>query len=120
MLNLNSLLLFSENPKKLIEFYQKVFAKDTEWSGGEFAGWKIGAGYLMIGPHSEVHGTSKEPARLIFNFETDDVEGEFERIKEIGAKVIAEPYHPSEAEGMMLATLEDPDGNYFQLATPMK
>ncbi len=46
--------------------------------------------------------------------------GEFARIKDLGAEVVAEPYHPSEEPSMWLATLADPDGNYFQLATPMK
>lgn len=55
----------------------------------------------------------------MFNLETEDVEKEFKRIKEAGAKVIQEPYHPGEADSMMIATFADPDGNYFQLMTPM-
>ena len=120
MLSFNSILIFSENPKKLIEFYKKVFAKDTEWSGGEFAGWAVGSGYVTVGPHSEVKGKSKNPERILINFETKEVEKEFERIKGLGAKVIADPYHPMEEEKMMIATFADPDGNYFQLASPMK
>jgi predicted enzyme related to lactoylglutathione lyase len=57
---------------------------------------------------------------ILVNFEPEDVEGEFQRIKELGAKVIAESYHPGEAEDMMLATFEDPDSNFFQLASPFK
>lgn len=120
MLNFNSLLVFSENPKKLVEFYKKVFEKDPEWTGGDFSGWKVGAGFFTIGPHSEVHGKSANPERIIINFETDEVEKEFERIEKLGAKVIAKPYHPMEEEKMMLATFADPDNNYFQLASPMK
>ena len=41
---------------------------------------------------------------------------EFERIKAAGATVIREPY---EMGGGWIATLADPDGNYFQLVTPM-
>jgi len=37
----------------------------------------------------------------------------------LGAKEIASPYKPGEADNMWLSTLSDPDGNYFQLATPM-
>lgn len=120
MLNFNSILLFSENPKKLVEFYKQVFNKDPEWTGGDYSGWKVGSGFITIGPHSKVIGKNINPERLLINFETTDVETEFARIEKIGAKVIAKPYHPGEEEKMTLATFEDPDGNYFQLNTPMK
>ena len=120
MLNLNSLLVFSQNPSELVDFYKKVVQKDPDWSGGGFHGFKVGDGYLIIGPHDKVQGKNSSPDRIIFNFETTEVAGEFERIKGLGATVIKEPYHPSEEEKMWLATLADPDGNYFQLASPME
>lgn len=120
MLNLNSILVFSENPSALVDFYKKVLESEPEWSGGDFHGFKAGVGYLIIGPHDKVHGKNSSPERIIFNFETTEVAGEFERIKGLGATAIKEPYHPSEEEKMWLATLADPDGNYFQLATPME
>lgn len=120
MLNFNSLLLFSEDPKNLAEFYKKVFQKDPEWEEGGYSGFGVGKGMIMVGPHDKVHGKSKNPERLIFNFETKDVEKEFERLKKIGATVVKEPYRPGEDERMLIATLADPDGNYFQLATPME
>jgi predicted enzyme related to lactoylglutathione lyase len=58
---------------------------------------------------------AKDPARIIFNFETETVKEEFDRIKKLGATVIKEPY---DMGGMWIATLADPDGNYFQLLTP--
>ena len=44
------------------------------------------------------------------------MQDEFERIKGVGAAVIAAPYQIGEG---WIATLADPDGNYFQLMTPM-
>lgn len=120
MLNFNSLLIFSENPKVLSEFYEKVFESKPGWEQDGYYGFQVGSFYVMVGPHDKVHGKNANPERLIFNFETADVEKEFERIKGLGAAVIAEPYHPDENSDMMLATLADLDGNYFQLATPMK
>jgi len=119
MLNLNSILLFSENPSKLVEFYTKILGKEPGWSGGDFTGFDAGSCFITIGPHDKVKGKSQTPERIMFNFETDDVKGDFERIKELGAKVIADPYHPSEEGEMWIATFADPDGNYFQLVTPM-
>ncbi len=120
MLNFNSALLFSENPSALVEFYKKVFEKDPEWSGGDFHGFMVGSGGIIIGPHDKVNGKNDHPERIMFNFETEDVEKEFERIQSLGTEVIAKPYHPSEEESMMIATFADIDGNYFQIASPMK
>jgi len=120
MLNLNSLLLFSETPKRLVDFYRQVLAHEPKWEEGEYSGFEVGAGALVIGPHTKVHGQNKNPERIMFNFETGDVKGEFERIKGLGAKVIAQPYHMGDDEDFLIATLADPEGNYFQLVSPMK
>ncbi len=45
----------------------------------------------MIGPHSEVKGLNQSPGRLIISLETSNVAGEFDRIKSLGAEVVAEP-----------------------------
>lgn len=120
MLNFNSLLLFSENPKGLADFYKKVFESEPAWSGGDFVGFEVGGGEFMIGPHDKVRGKNSNPERIMFNFETEDVKGEFERIKGLGAGVVAEPYNPKEDPDGVLATFADPDGNYFQIASPFK
>ncbi|MHB8572602.1 MAG: VOC family protein [Candidatus Dormibacteria bacterium] len=117
MLKFNNLMLGSENPAPLVEFYTKLLGEPTMSDGG-YTGWSAdGAAFLMIGQHSEVHGQSAEPARAIWFFETPDVKGEFERIRGFGARVVREPTEMD--RGMWLATLADPDGNYFQLASPM-
>lgn len=119
MLNLNSLLLSSETPKKLVDFYRQVLARDVKWDEGEYKGFEVGACALVIGPHVKVRGQSKNPERIIFNLETSDVKGEFIRIKDLGAEVIAEPYTMNDDQNFWIATLADPDGNYFQLMSPM-
>ncbi|MDO8551710.1 MAG: VOC family protein [bacterium] len=120
MLDLKGLILFSDNPKRLVDFYKKVFESEPGWSGGDFVGFMVGTGYLTIGPHDRVHGNNQNPERIIFNLETEDVEKEFSRIKDLGAKVVAEPYHPDEALRATLTTFADPDGNFFQVQTPME
>jgi predicted enzyme related to lactoylglutathione lyase len=56
---------------------------------------------------------------VIWNIETPDVKGEFERLKGAGASVVREPYQPREGMEMWIATFSDPDDNYFQLMSPM-
>ena len=119
MLNFNSILIGSESPKSLGEFYKKVLQRDPEWGEDEWVGFQVGAGFLTIGPHSEVKGKNKEPGRIMFNLETEDVQAEFTRIKNLAAHVVAEPYQPEQEHGMWIATFADPDGNYFQLMSPM-
>ena len=121
MLNLTTIMISSEDHKALSEFYKKVLG-EPGWEDGGYVGWQAGSGMLMIGPHSEVKGRNEMPGRFIVNFETPDVKGEFKRVKGLGVTVVQEPYKPGgDGEGpeMLLATFEDPDGNYFQLASPM-
>ena len=118
MLNLNSVMIGTKQPKVLAAFYEKVLGKPAEMVDEEhgFYGWQAGAAYLSVLDHSEMVGSTKDPGRIMFNFETQQVKEEYERIKALGGVVISEPY---EMEGGWIATLADPDGNYFQLVTPM-
>jgi predicted enzyme related to lactoylglutathione lyase len=115
-LNLNSIMIGSTQPKVLAEFYGKVFDKPADMNEGEWRGWSVGNTFFSVGQHSEAKGKSKEGPRIMFNLETTEVQEEFDRIKAIkGAEVVKEPY---EMGGAWIATLSDPDGNYFQLMTP--
>jgi predicted enzyme related to lactoylglutathione lyase len=118
MLEFNTVMIGTDDPKALKEFYTGVLGKPA-WEDNAFVGWQAGNGMLMIGEHSEVKGRNEMPGRIILNFQTSDVKGEFDRIKGLGATVAHEPYQPGGAPEMWLATFEDPDGNYFQLASPM-
>ena len=118
MLNFSSILLSSENPKELAEFYSKVFDKKPDMEDNGYKGFLVGKCFLSIGPHDKVKGKNSNPERVLFNFETEDVKGESQRVKDLGAKVVAEPY--SMGEGYWIATFADPDGNFFQLVTPWK
>ena len=118
MLNFNSVMIGSAQPDALSEFYAKVFGKPADMAEGGYSGFQVGSAFLTIGPHSETKGAAKEPARILLNFETEQVQEEFQRVKGVGARVVQEPY---QMEGMpgWIATLADPDGNYFQLMSPM-
>jgi predicted enzyme related to lactoylglutathione lyase len=118
-MNLNGVLIGSENPKALVDYYTKVFGKPG-WEGGDFSGWQLGNGWMAVGPHDQVKGKNTQPGRMMWNLETPDVKGEFERLKAAGATVVQEPYQPGEAPEGWIATFSDPDANYFQLVSPME
>jgi predicted enzyme related to lactoylglutathione lyase len=119
MLNLNSIMIGTKQSKTLSAFYEKVLGKPADMADGEngFFGWNVGNGYIGVLEHSEMGGKTKDPGRVMINFETAQVKEEFERIKAIGATVVREPY---EMGNGWIATLADPDGNYFQLMSPME
>ncbi len=120
ILGIESILIGSQNAKKLGKFYKDVLGlKSTEEM--EFGednsygiGFDLGKGTgLFIMDHSKVKGKSKLPDRVMFNLEVDDIEKEIKRLKKEKVKVVADIYHV-ENYGYV-ATLADPDGNYFQL-----
>lgn len=111
-----TLMIGSEQPEVMVAFYTKVFDRAADMGDSAWSGWQVGDSFFSVGGHSEVHGKAKEPARMLFNFETPTVKEDFERMKAIpGAVVVKEPYQMEKA---WIATLADPDGNYFQLMTP--
>jgi predicted enzyme related to lactoylglutathione lyase len=118
-MNLNGILIGSDNPDRLVTYYSKLFGAPG-WSEGGFSGWQIGSGWLGVGAHSEVHGANAHPGRMLWNIETPDVNGEFAKLEAAGATVVRSPYTLGEGESQgTIATFSDPDGNYFQLVSPM-
>jgi predicted enzyme related to lactoylglutathione lyase len=117
-MNLNSVLIGTEDAARLAAYYTGLFG-EPGWSEGGFSGWQLGTGYVTVGPHDQVKGRNQEPGRVIWNIESDDVKGDFERLKAAGATVVRDPYQPGEAPEAWIATFSDPDGNYFQLVSAM-
>ena len=116
--NFESIILSSQNATKLADFYKKKVGLKQTWDAvmGKNAnvyGFTIGKIDLVIMDHSEVKGKSKDPSRLMFNLEVDNIEKEFAKLKKAGVKVIAKSYHIEEYG--YVATFADLDGNYFQI-----
>jgi predicted enzyme related to lactoylglutathione lyase len=112
-------MIGTKQTKVLADFYEKVIGKPPDMTDIEnsFFGWQVGSGYIGVLEHSEMGGNTKDPGRIILNFETTQVMEEFERIKALGGAVVRAPYQIGSG---WIATLADPDGNFFQLITPME
>ena len=117
-MNLNSILIGAEDPQRLTAYYTGLLG-EPGWSGGAFCGWQLGSGDVTVGPHDQVRGPNPQPGRRIWNLETTDVHGDFQRLKAAGATVVQEPYQPEEDSEGWIATFADPDDNYFQLVSPI-
>ncbi len=118
-MNFNSILIGSEDPARLVEYYTRVLGAPG-FSEGPYTAWQVGTGFVSVGPHSEVKGRNVAPGRIIWNIESTDVAGDFARMKAAGAIVVTEPYEFEMAPGSSIATFADPDDNYFQLMSPME
>jgi len=118
MLNLNSVMIGSTQPEVMVAFYEQVFGKPADMVDLEngFWGWQLGGAFFGVLNHTEMTGGARDAGRIMINFETAEVKEEFSRIKSLGGKVIHTPY---EMGNGWIATLADPDGNYFQLMNPM-
>ena len=118
MLTLNSVMIGTKQTKAMVAFYEAVIGEPPGMADSEhgFYGWQLGGAFFSVLEHSEMGGKTRDPGRLMLNFETKQVKEEFERVKGLGAGVVKAPY---EMGGGWVATLTDPDGNYFQLVTPM-
>ncbi len=117
-MNLNSILIGSEDPQRLADYYTKLFG-EPGWNEGGYIGWQVGSGGFTVGPHDQVQGKNPQPGRLIWNIETPDVRSEFDRLVAAGATVVQEPYGIGENDQDSICTFSDPDDNYFQLMSPM-
>jgi predicted enzyme related to lactoylglutathione lyase len=117
-MDFNNILIGSEDPKRLVDYYSRLFG-EPRWDDGGYTGWLIGSGAVTVGPHDQVHGQNKEPGRILWNIQSEDVKGDFERFKAAGATVVREPYNFEQAPDTWICTFADPDGNYFQLQSPV-
>lgn len=117
---IDGVLLSSPNAKKLAAFYsdsvgiQFPMVMEMGNSGDKVYGasWKGSSDFAVL-DHSKVKGKNREPERYMLNFEVDDIEKEFAKLKKAKVKVVSPIYH-IESYGHV-ATFEDIDGNYFQL-----
>ena len=116
-MNFNNILIGTDNPQRLFEYYTKLLGEPA-FKDDSYHSWQLGGGTVSVGAHSEVHGKNAMPGRCIWNIESEDVQGDFDRMKVAGAIVIKAPYSFEGMPSVWIATLADPDGNYFQLMSP--
>jgi len=110
---LHSVVIWTEEIGRLVPFYRDVLGLQLQMDTPEFAVFMSEEGpQLAIGRHSDVHGRSSDPYRVMVDFQVEDCQAEYERLKASGAEFIRPP---SQDEGAIIATLSDPDGNVLQL-----
>lgn len=95
------------------DFYVEALGLVPRSDRRGFVNFEFGDRRLTIALHDEVEGISREPVRIMLNFEVDDIAGDFDRLLAHGAPAIRRP--SAESWGGLVATSADPDGNVIQL-----
>lgn len=119
------ILIYSENPDKLMEFYRDVlelklvdqldipgdYGYMLQVAGDEYKVW--------IGKHSEIHGKAKENFRHLFNlYPEEGVMHWYNKIKDNPqVTIVAEPFlapFSTPDDEWWFSTFLDPEGNCWQ------
>ena len=108
--------IWSEDLNNLLPFYRDTLGLKVgiEEEGFVAFGDLDMPGFLALGTHSDVHGSASDPARHMVGLDTDDIDGDYERLKGKGVEFIEPPTDFPDQSGRV-ATLKDPEGNLVQL-----
>ena len=110
--------IWSEDVKNLLPFYRDVLGLKVGFeSPGFIVLGEPSAPALALGTHSEVRGRNADPARHMVGLATDDVRGDWKRLKAAGVEFVEDP---TDYGTLRIATLKDPEGNLVQLLEPLK
>ena len=108
---------------RLVDFYEMVTRVAAVWGNELFAEIPTPIGTLAIGSDKTVRlfgDRSAEPAAnrsAILEFIVDDVDAEYERLRDRLAEVVTEP--TTMPWGNRALLFRDPDGNLVNLFTPV-
>ena len=105
--------IWSQDLNNLLPFYRDTLGLKPTLESERFVLFgDPNAPSLGLGSHSDVKGKNNDPARHMVGLTTDDVRGDYERLKAKGVEFIEEP---TNYDQITIATLKDPEGNLVQL-----
>ncbi|GGH27302.1 VOC family protein [Paenibacillus segetis] len=117
---------FVEDLENMVKFYRDVMKMDTDWDGGPFARFQTeGSWFMMFGRKDfedmtiqtfdypkGLNGTM-ELAFDVPNF--SDVDKEYERLIQSGAKSVLQPL--TKSWGQRVCYVADPEGNLLEICS---
>lgn len=121
-MNFISVRIITDDVPRLVAFYEQVTGLPARWASEEFAELVTSSATLAIGSTRTVQlfaANAAVPAAnrtVILEFKVDDVDHEFERIREF-ANVVQEPTTMPWGNRSLL--VRDPDGNLINFFTPV-
>lgn len=103
--------LNSPDPERMVAFYRDVLGLPANPELGHCV--IAGGAMIFFDAHDQIHGPTKEPARVLINFFVPDLATEQQRLEAQGVRFIRSAGR--EPWGGVISTFLDPDGNYLQL-----
>jgi predicted enzyme related to lactoylglutathione lyase len=122
-MNFVSTRIITADVRALVEFYEMVTGISAVWANELFAEIPTPVGTLALGSDKTVPlfgAGSAEPAAnrsAIVEFIVEDVDAEYERLREHLTEVVTEP--TTMPWGNRALLFRDPDGNLVNLFTPV-
>ena len=107
--------VWSSDLNNLLPFYRDTLGLTVQFESPEFIVFGSGGPTMGLGTHSEVKGKAGDPYRHMVGLDSDDLDGDYERLKKAGVDFIEAPTNYG---GLRIATLRDPEGNIIQLFQP--
>ncbi len=111
--HMNGVIVWTGNLPVLRKFYCETLGLRPHSDRPHFVSFKWGGLRFSIGSHDAVSGQTREPYRIMVNFDVDDIHAVHQRLAGEGVEFIRQPER--EHWGGWVASFEDPDGNIVQL-----
>ena len=106
-------VIWTDNLEGLVAFYRDTLGLEPHSVLPEFVAFQWGDMRLSLGTHSEVHGQSREPLRVMVNLGVEDIHKVYRALSARGVSFTRPP--AQEHWGGWVSTFSDPDGNTLQL-----
>jgi predicted enzyme related to lactoylglutathione lyase len=122
-MNLASLRIITADIKRLVQFFEKIIGLTATWYTEDFAEIVTSTSTLAIGSTRTMSlfgGEIAQPASnksVIIEFRVEDVDTEYERIKDLISDVVQKPTTMPWGNRSLL--FRDPDGNLINFFTPV-
>jgi len=122
-MNLTSLRIITADIKRLVQFLEKITGLTATWYTEDFAEIVTSTSTLAIGSTRTMSlfgGEIAQPASnksVIIEFRVEDVDTEYERIKDLISDVVQKPTTMPWGNRSLL--FRDPDGNLINFFTPV-
>ncbi len=122
MFNGTFILIWSQDPDKLMQFYRDVLelelSEKVDIPGDYGYEFRLTPQIkLWVGKHSEIKGSSKDSLRIMHNLNTDEVQKWFLKVKAAGCKILSQPSpapFSTNENPVYVSTFLDPEGNCWQ------
>ena len=106
-------IIWTHNLDRMQLFYESMLNLKPHSVRDNFIAYRWHDLRFSIGLHSEVQGSSKEPSRIMLNFDVPDIQEVTKLLKSNGVNFLRDPER--EHWGGWVCTFQDPDGNVIQL-----